>query len=317
MFDFRRKTFKIDLMVLPDIVYHKPKSFSELFKIISNFRIPHSEFRIIAGGTDILPELKEASGGRINLISLNYIPELKEIRLEKDFLQIGSMVTLSEILNSIQIPKEYGALKEAVSTMASPQIRTRATIGGNITSAVPSADLPPILIAFDSSVILKSEKGERQINLSDFFLGPRKTVLKENEILKAIEIPLTTNHPARLTACYLKEGRRSSLSLAVASVACALWLDDSVCQKARIVLGAVAPIPLFAEKASKLLEGTRLNAQTLEKVADEVGSLAQKECAPISDIRGSCEYREELVKVLTKRALSISLKRIISPPQAD
>jgi carbon-monoxide dehydrogenase medium subunit len=186
--------------------------------------------------------------------------------------------------------------------MASPQIRALATIGGNIASAVPSADLPPTLIAAEASLELQCTESFREINLLEFFTGPRLTICREEELLTSILIPVP---PSKTGISFQKFSLREANALAVASVASRITLEKETISKAIIVLGAVAPTPLLALKASESLEGKKPSPSLFEKAA----STAKGEAKPISDIRGSVWYRKELIQVLTRRCLTESLKR--------
>ena len=180
--------------------------------------------------------------------------------------------------------------------MANNQIRNIGTIGGNIVNAVPSADLPPILIALGASVKLVGCSRERTIPLEDFFAGPGESVIAQDEILTEVIIP----DQSSTGSTYIKYGLRRSGALAVVGVAAAVTMDGDVCKDVKIVLGAVAPVPLRAIKAEELLKDKPVTKEILE----EAGKCAAAESKPISDIRGSAEYRRDMVRVFTKRALA-------------
>lgn len=179
--------------------------------------------------------------------------------------------------------------------MANNQVRNVGTIGGNIVNAVPSADLPPILIALGALVKLVSASGEREAPLENFFTGPGQSIIKKDEILTEIVIP---DQPAT-GSNYIKFGLRKSGALAVVGVAAAVTTDGNIIREARIALGAVAPTPMRAVMAEQLLKGGEISDGLLE----EAGVCASGECKPISDIRGSEEYRRDMVRVFTVRAL--------------
>jgi len=187
--------------------------------------------------------------------------------------------------------------------MAAPQIRNMATVGGNIAAAVPCADLPPILIAMNASVVLWSAEGEREVPLREFFVGPRTTVRRDNEVLTAILVP---NLPPRFGAAYARFQLRDGNAIAVASVAAGLLLgEDNTVQNARIVLGAVAPVPKLVEPAAALLVGKPPDEDAFRMAADA----AAAEAEPICDVRGSADFRREIVGVMTRRALATALER--------
>lgn len=179
--------------------------------------------------------------------------------------------------------------------MAANQVRNVGTVGGNICNAVPSADLPPILIALGATIKLVGATGERTLPLEEFFTGPNRSVLAQDEILTEIVIP---DQPAT-GSTYIKFGLRRSGALAVVGVAVAVTVAGDTITDARICLGAVAPTPLRAMEAENYLRGQKIS----DEVLAEAGVIAARECKPISDIRASAEYRRDMVRVFTKRAL--------------
>ena len=283
---------------LAEIRFHQPQSLPEAMKLLQ--QLEHS--RVLAGGTDILVDLKQGLARAENLISLQKIKELSRIEKKAGNIIIGAMTTAHEIASSALLRQYFPALQEAAQSMASYQIRTMATIGGNIASAVPSADLPPPLIAAGALVELQSLNSSRSVQLSDFFSGPRQTVLQPGEVLTFIKVPLS---PLGSGISFQKFSRREANALAVASVAARLAIEDGTISKAIIVLGAVAPTPVIAAKASEFLTLKKPS----EAVFQEAASLAKEESQPISDVRGSIWFRKELVEVLTKKALNEALKR--------
>lgn len=257
---------------------------------------------VMAGGTDLLVDLKQGLTEAQNIVSLQKLEELKGIELENNKIRIGALVTPQKIITHPLINQHIPALSEAARSLAAHQIRTMATIGGNIASAVPSADLPPSLIAAEANVELRCLDSSREGSLAEFFTGPRETCCIEGEILTFIRIPVP---PANTGISYKKFTLREANALAVASVAARLTLEGDIIQKAVIVLGAVAPTPLLASKASQSLIGHK----PTEMLFSQAVSIAQKESRPISDIRGSIWFREALIATLTKRALKEAYQR--------
>ena len=280
---------------LPKFEYHAPASLPEALELLSRWG---EKAKVFAGGTDLLVSMKKREVLPNHLINLKGISELKGVSDEKEGLKIGALVTLGEIERSKTVKEKYSILWEAVSVMASPQVRTLGTIGGNLSSAVPSADTAPPLIALGASVSLKGIHGERRVRVEDFFRGPGESVLKPDEILTQILIPKPSQ---RSSGTYLKMMRRNALDLALVGVAAFLRLDlnKQLCKEARIVLGAVAPTPIRAPKAEQILIGKEMN----EALAKEAGRMASEEARPISDVRASMEYRQTIISILTKRAL--------------
>lgn len=287
-------------MHLPEFEYYNPETMDEVFMLLVSLG---SKANLLAGGTDIIPELKDRIRKVDALISLKKVKDLKKIHYSrKEKISIGALTTLSELIASPDIPSELSPIKEAAATLASPPIRSMATIGGNIVSAVPSADMPPILIAMHAKVTLVSKKKERTVPLEEFFTGPRETILKQEEVLKSIEVPFP--EPAT-GACYLKQGKRGCLACAVTGVAVSLTMKKEVCISARIVLGAVAETPLFVKEASESLTGRKLD----DKAAQEAADMASDLCCPISDLRAPADYRREIVRILTMRAIEKAKER--------
>jgi carbon-monoxide dehydrogenase medium subunit len=258
--------------------------------------------RPLAGGTDLLVDLKEGLTQAKNLISLQGVNDLRGIEVAENRIRIGALTTPREIASHPLILEHLPALSDAAGSMASPQIRSLATIGGNIASAVPSADLPPSLMAAEATVKLVCSDSPREIPLCDFFTGPRVTVCGAGEILTAVFITFPSGASG---VAYEKFVSREANALAVASVAASLTLEDSMISKAAIVLGAVAPTPLLASRASGLLCGKPPSDDVLVQASKQ----AAAESNPISDVRGSLWFRNELIPVLTRRALARALER--------
>lgn len=287
-------------MSLLNIKLHEPHSLADALKLLRELE----DTRILAGGTDLLVDLKEGLVEAKHLVSLKKIEELKNIKTQDDLIRIGALVTPNELAGSSLIQNYLPALSEASGSMASLQIRSMATIGGNIVSAVPSADLPPSLIAADASVSLVCSEDTREVALIEFFRGPRVSVCRGEEILTEILIPIPKSNTG---ISYQKVMLRKANALAVASVAAKITLNNGKrkIEKASVVLGAVAPTPLLALEASEGLLGKAPSDSLFHKAA----LAAKDECSPITDIRGSIWYRKQIVEVLTQRALKEALSR--------
>jgi CO/xanthine dehydrogenase FAD-binding subunit len=288
---------------LPKFVYHAPTSLSEAFSLLATYG---ENAKVFAGGTDLLVSMKRRETTPEHLINLKGIADIKGIHHnEKQGIRIGALVTLGEIEHSKIIKERFCCLWDAVNVMASPQVRSLGTVGGNLCSAVPSADTAPPLIALGASLNLAGPDGERSVPVEDFFRGPRESVLQGNEILTRILIP---NPPRRGSGTYLKLMRRNAMELALVGVAAFLRLeqDKKVCCEARIALGAVAPTPIRAPTAEQVL----IHKEIDEALAEKAGKAASMACSPISDFRSSLEYRSNMVEVLTKRAVLGAYARI-------
>jgi carbon-monoxide dehydrogenase medium subunit len=228
---------------------------------------------------------------------------LDRIEVIDDALWIGAMVTPNQLATDERLRAWLPALADAAECMASYPIRNLATTGGNLCSASPSADLAPPLMAAGAEIILRKHDGERRIPLSEFFVGVKRTSLGAAEVLMYVVIP---NLPPRTGIAYCPFKLREANALAVASSAVRLTLDDrGVVADARIVLGAVAPTPMFAKRSSKLLIGNQPSSEWFERAASQ----ASAEAKPITDVRGSEAHRKSLVQVLTRRALEEALRR--------
>jgi len=286
-------------MIIPEFEYLAPQSVQEACALLAQYG---DSAKVLAGGSDVLVKMKDGLIKPGYLVSLKNLDSLKAIRYEKGTgVIIGARATHNEVMSNSLLQEKYRSVCEAAHTMAADQIRNIGTIGGNLVNAVPSADLPPILIALDARLRIVGTAGERTIPLEEFFLGPGRTVLGNGEILTEIIIP---DQPTT-GSNYLKFGLRRAGALAVAGVASSVTLSDGACQDVRIVLGAVAPTPMRARQAEGVLRGKRVSRELI----NEAGRVAAAESKPISDIRGTIEYRRNLVDVLTRRSLKAAIER--------
>ncbi len=277
---------------------HEPADLQEAAQYLRQYL---DDSRLLAGGTDLLVDLKTARVEARHVISLHRITNLRTIENRGD-LRIGALTTVAQLENSPRLTGAFTVLREAARQMASPQIRNSATVGGNIASAVPCADLPPVLGVLNASLTLWSPKGERQIPLTEFFSGPRATARREEEILTTIVVP---QPPPRFGAAYARFSLRDGNSIAVASVAASLALDGhGAISACRLMLGAVAPIPKRAVQAEQSLAGL-----TLVHGINDAIALATQAAEPITDLRASADYRRALVGILTRRALTTAHQR--------
>ena len=281
---------------LPKFEYVLPKTINEALSFLAKNK---GKARVLAGGTDLIPMLKSREvEAPAFVVDLKGISGLDKISYSKKAgLKIGALATISAIGQSEVIKEYYPSLAEAALTMASPQVRNRGTFVGNICSAVPSADSVPALLALGASLTLKSPNGERTVALEKFFKGPRKTALKPGELVTEILVP----NPAPDTRqVYLKLSPRHAMDLAVVGVAAAGRCENGVCKDVKIGLGAVAPTPVRAPMAEKMLQGKKVTKELIDQAAKH----AITQCSPIDDHRASQEYRCDMVYVMTKRALT-------------
>jgi len=286
-------------MIIPEFEYVSPQSVQEACALLVQYG---DSARVLAGGSDLLVKMKDGLMKPAYLVSLKNLDSLKAIRYETGTgVIIGARATHNEVMNNRLLQEKYRSVCEAAHSMAADQIRNIGTVGGNLVNAVPSADLPPILIALDARARIVGSSRERTIALEDFFLGPGKTVLEKGEILAEIIIP---DQPTT-GSNYIKFGLRRAGALAVAGVASSVTVSDGTCRDVRVVLGAVAPTPMRARQAENVLRGKKISRELI----DEAGRIAAAESKPISDIRGSIEYRRNLVNVLTRRSLKAAIEK--------
>ncbi|RLG86022.1 MAG: xanthine dehydrogenase family protein subunit M [Thermoprotei archaeon] len=285
--------------LIPEINYLRPKTKEECLKLINELR----DFKVLAGGTDLVVDLKIGRFRVRNLVDISRLPELRFIKDEGSQLRIGACVTLQELLESKVVKEKLPVLYEAIDSMASWQIRNLATIGGNLCNASPAADTAPPLYVLNAKLVLESVDGVRVINVEDFFLGPRKTVLKPNEILTEILIPYPQG---RVGMRFIKLGRRTSFTLSVVAVAALVSVEGRVFKDVRIALNSVAPTPVRARSVESRLVGKEVSLSNIY----EASKYVVNDIKPISDVRASAEYRREMSIVLTKDAIIGALNSI-------
>ncbi|MBI3953356.1 MAG: xanthine dehydrogenase family protein subunit M [Chloroflexi bacterium] len=275
--------------------YRAPTTLTEVLALLAQAK---GEVRPLVGGTDLIPQLREGRKRPALVLDLKRIPDLGRLEYDPDMgLRIGAAVTCSAVAAHPQVRRHYAALAQAAALVGSRAIQNRASIGGNICNASPSADTVPPLLCLSARAFVAGGRGQREVELERFFQGPGKTILAKDELLVEVVVP----PPAKRSAsCYLRFTPRAEMDIAVAGVAALIVLDGGrQCQEARLALAAVAPRPLRVPTAEAALKGRALDAQALE----EAGELAAQAAQPITDIRGGAEYRRRLVRVLTRQAL--------------
>jgi CO/xanthine dehydrogenase FAD-binding subunit len=276
--------------------YVRPSSVEEACATLAG---PPGEAKALAGGTDVLVQMKLGALRPRTVVSLRDVPGLDFVRPGAGGgLVIGAATPLATVEDSPLVREAFPAIAEAASFIGSRQVRGRATIGGNLCNAAPSADTAPILIVYDATAIVTDGRSERSVALADFFTGPGETVLRPGELLKAVSVP-----PSAKTGFgkYLKTFR-SAMDCCTVGVAVFADLEpgSSIVREARIALGAVAPTPIRARRCEKSLVGRVLDESLIARAGLEAAAEAQ----PITDLRASAEYRKVLVEVLTRRALT-------------
>ena len=259
--------------------------------------------KLVAGGTDLLPQLKNHLLKPAVVVDLSGVAPLRQLAADKSGLRIGAAVTARELERDPRLRSSaYRGLAESGALVGSVQVRHLATVGGNICNAAPSADMIPPLLALDAECVIVGARGERRVPLRDFITGVRTTVLGADELLQDLIVP---DPGSRSGGAYLRHTPRRELDIAVVGVGSQVTLDGGVCRKARIALAAVAPTPVHARAAERALEGQALTPEKIEEAA----RLAVEAARPISDQRGSVEFRRHLVRVLTRRTLITALAR--------
>ena len=253
-----------------------------------------AEAKILSGGTDIIVRMRDGHWKPQYLIDIKRIPALNLITYTaQEGLTIGATATLNEIAGSDIVQERYPVLAEGAHSVGSLQVRNRATLVGNICNASPLADTAPALLVYNATVTIASPAGERTLPIREFFTGPGTTVLQRGEIVTKIMLPPMAN--AR--GCYYKHARRKAVDLA--SVGVALLVPENPADGVRIALGAVAPVPVRAEKTEALLNAQTITAAILPRVQETIFA----DISPISDIRSSKEYRYTIATVLIQRGL--------------
>lgn len=288
-------------MLLPDFNYHKPRTLTDAYKILDTC----NNVALMAGGTDLLVEMKMGRRSHDDIISLKEIQELTEISEDENYIYIGSAVTFIEIQRSEIIKRNIPILIDAVSKIGSHQIRNSGTIGGNLCTCASCADSAPILVAYNSEVEVGSSEGKKRLMLTDFQLHHHKINISKGEILSKIIVP---KPKPNFIANFQKFGLRESSSISVASVAIGLWIENSIIIDSNIVVGACAPTSLKCQTA--MLKMLNINIKDIyynSPLLNEIANAASGDITPIDDIRGTAEYRKELVKSITKRAILAAL----------
>jgi carbon-monoxide dehydrogenase medium subunit len=283
------------LRKLREFEYREPSTLSEAISVLNQYG---KEAKVLAGGTDLLVNMKERGWEPRVLVNLKTVPGLSYIRFDKEEgLRIGALTTVREVETSSLIREKFPCLHEGAKSLGSVQVRNRATLGGNLCNASPAADNAPPLLVLKARVKLVGPEGERSLPLEKFFLGPGMTVL-DNEVMTEIMVPASSQ---QVQGVYLTISRREAVDLAQVGIAIAARAEDKKTRwrDVRIALGAVAPTPIRAYETEKLLEGREIQRTVIEETVKK----AIEEARPITDLRASEWYRREMVSVLAQRAL--------------
>ena len=274
--------------------YFQPVSLNEALALLAQYE---GRARVIAGGTDVLVELSRGVKPTETLIDITRVEELRYLRDEGDTIRLGALATHNDVIASSACVAHALPLAQACWEVGAPQIRTRATVAGNLITASPANDTITPLMALGAEVTLVSATGERVVPLSEFFPGFRRTALQPNELLRELRFPKLND---RQRGLFLKLGLRRAQAISVINVAFVLTFDGDVVERAAITLGCLAPTIIHARQAETYLAGQRLNAA----VCAEAGRLACADATPIDDLRGSATYRQETLAALVTQGLA-------------
>lgn len=279
--------------------YAAPKTLEEAFALLEEYG---DEAKILAGGHSLIPMMKLRFAEPERLIDINNIPGLSFIKEEDGYLKIGAMTRESDLERSELIPGKYQIFMDATKLIADPQVRNMGTIGGNLAHGDAANDHPAVMLALRAEVVISSAQGERVVPIDDFFHGFYMTEIQPNEILTEIRIPMPT--PGTGNAYHKLE--RKVGDYATAGVAAQITLDENgVCTYAGIGLTNVNPLPMRAERSEAALVGKKITDELLAEAA----TYASEDCNPSSDLRGSEEYKRDMVGVLVKRMVKKAIER--------
>jgi aerobic carbon-monoxide dehydrogenase medium subunit len=285
-------------MIPPAFDYAAPATLGDAIALLTQ----HPEAKILAGGHSLIPMLKFRMANPALLVDINKIDGLSYIKEEGGWLKIGAMTRESTIDHSPLIAQRYPLLANAARMIADPIVRNMATVGGNLAHADPANDHPAVMLAYGAEIVISGPAGQREVPINEFFAGPFTTVLEPNEILTEIRIPM---HKAGDGGCYLKIERKVG-DYATAAVAVQIHLNaDGTCDSAGIALTNMGLTAIKAGAAKAALVGTKLDDAAIKAAAKAAGEVAE----PISDWRGSEDYKRSLVRTLTTRALRSAIER--------
>jgi len=283
--------------MIPRIEYYRFETLNEALRFLRN----NPDSKIIAGGTDLVIQLRSGKVEARKLLDISRISELRYVQDESEYVRIGALTTIEELKNSGIIKVYAQPLWIAVNNFAVWQVRNTATIGGNICNASPAADTVPPLIVLEAKLKLQNIDRGREVKVEEFFKGPGETIIEKDEILTEIVIP---KKDSSWRYSFIKLGKRYSHILSIVSVAVGLKIDDRKIEDVIVALGSVAPTPVRARSVEEYLRERQAASKLIEEASREV----VKDIKPISDVRASAEYRIEMSKVLVRRALSECLK---------
>ena len=274
--------------------YISPKTKEEVLKILKQEK---SKACIVAGCSNVLPYIKDKIISGKLLLDISGIGELNYIRKSEGNLYIGAATTISDLINSKVIREECSVLHQAAEDFADPTVRNSATIGGNLADASPAADVAPPLLVLYAVLEIESINGKREVSLKDFFSGPRKTVLHDDEMITSIKIK---SDSLNKNGCFIKLGLRQAMAISLASIAMILETEEEKVTDVRIAMGSVAPTPLRLINVEEFLVNQKIDDVLLEEAMKKVSETVK----PIGDVRASADYRRYVSGILFKRAFN-------------
>ena len=282
------------------IDYQSPTSVREAVSLLNE---AGERARPLAGGTDLLVQLRVGAYDLDSVVDVKDIPELNELTYDPDNgLTIGAATECYRIYGNSSVRSVYPGIVDAASIIGGTQIQGRASLGGNLCNAAPSADSVPAMIAYNGAARIAGPNGNREVPLEDFCVGVRQTVLERGEMLVSLRFPTPD---ANSGANYIRFIPRNEMDIAVAGAGVSVTLDNGDISAARVTLASVAPTPLFVADAAEAIVGKPANEET----ASIAGRIAREAAKPITDMRGTIEYRKRLCEVLTRRALMTAIER--------
>ncbi len=283
----------VNTYILPqEFIYHEPHSIAEAISLLQTHG---PAAKILAGGTDLLVQMKLGKINPSHLVHISGISELQFFKVEGG-LSMGPLICFRDLERSTALKEKYTALYEAARSVTSVQIRSMGTLGGNICHASPAADSAPALMAMGAQIKIAGPRGTRSVSLEDFYVGPGKTCLLDDELLAEIRI----SDPGSGSGSSFLKLTRVAADLAKVNIAIFVSREKEVLQECRIVMGAVAPKPLRLKKTEEILRGKRFE----ESLCRLAGEKAAGEIQPITDIRSTAWYRQEVTQVLVRDALN-------------
>ncbi len=280
--------------------YARPRTLDEAAKLLAE----HGEkARLLAGGTDILVQLRAGARAAEMVVDVKEIPELNKIHWDASTgLTLGAAVPCYRIYDNADIKQHYPAIIDVASLIGGTQIQGRASLGGNLCNSAPSADAIPVMIALEATCRIVGPSGERTVAVEDFCTAPGKNILQPGDLLVSIHFPAPKPNSG---AHYMRFIPRNEMDIAVAGVGVSVVLDNGNFASARVALASVAPTPLFVKEAGEALSGQPVNDESIARAA----AIAKNAAKPIDDMRGTVRYRKHLCEVLTRRALQVAVQR--------